>query len=230
MAQVSTMPLRSLANTTPVEEVIINKKGDTITFSEVGGTNRRNIRLQFLQSLPLLGISILFFIDVTSSPDVLRAAFEELIYVISYTQARGCSIHYLGVVLNKQDLLDPPGAYAKRKGIEPRVDLEKEWPSPESSIETSEELLEHQGSVVKWIKKEVYEAMERYKLSQPEQFHFTSELLHTGPDGRGVSMRTGDGVQEVFGRLVAGMKAGKERAAKKGPPGLDQIAAGAVKG
>lgn len=84
---------------------------------------------------------------------------------------------------------------------------------------------------MKWIKKEVYEAMERYKLSQPEEFHFISELLHTGPDGRGVSMRTGDGVQEVFGRLVAGMKAGKERVVKKGPPGLDQIAAGAaVKG
>lgn len=224
------MPLHSLANTSPVEEVLINKKGDTITFSEVGGTNRRNIRLQFLQSLPLLGISILFFIDVTSSPDALRAAFEELIYVISYTQSRGCSIHYLGVVLNKQDLLDPPGAYAKRKGIEPRVDLEKEWPSPESSIE-NEELLERQSSVVKWIKKEVFEAMERYKLTQPEKFHFISELLHTGPDGRGVSMRTGDGVQEVFGRLVAGMKAGREKAAKGATPGLDQIAAGVkVKG
>lgn len=111
------------------------------------------------------------------------------------------------------------------------MDLEKEWPSPESSIEKSEGLPEHQGSVVKWIKKEVYEAMERYNLSQPEQFHFISELLHTGPDGRGVSMRTGDGVQEVFGRLVAGMKAGKERTAKKGPPGLEKTAVGAtVKG
>lgn len=228
MAQVSIVPLYPLANTPLVEEVLINKKGDTITFSEVGGTNRRNIRLQFLQSLPLLGISILFFIDVTSSPDALQAALEELIYVISYTQARGCSIHYLGVVLNKQDLLDPPGAYAKRKGIEPRVDLEKEWPSPESSIENNEELLEKQSSVVKWIKKNVYEAMERYKLSQPEELHFISELLHTGPDGRGVSMRTGDGVQEVFGRLVAGMKAGREKAAKKSSLGLDQIAAGAL--
>lgn len=225
------MPLHSLANTPLVEEVLINKKGDTITFSEVGGTNRRNIRLQFLQSLPLLGISILFFIDVTSSPDVLRAAFEELIYVISYTQSRGCNIHYLGVVLNKQDLLDPPGAYAKRKGIEPRVDLEKEWPSPESSIEKNDELLERQSSVVKWIKKEVFEAMERYKLTQPENFHFISELLHTGPDGKGVSMRTGDGVQEVFGRLVAGMKAGREKAAKRTTSGPDKIAAGVkVKG
>lgn len=126
------------------------------------------------------------------------------------------------MVLNKQDLLDPPGTYAKRKGIEPRVDLEKEWPSPESSIEKGDELLERQSSVVKWIKREVYEAMEQYKLSQPEQLHFISELLHTGPDGKGVSMRTGDGVQEVFGRLVAGMKAGKERAAKKAPLGLDK--------
>lgn len=129
------------------------------------------------------------------------------------------------MVLNKQDLLDPPGTYAKRKGIEPRVDLEKEWPSPESSIEKNEELLEGQGSVVKWIKREVYEAMERYKLNQPEQLHFISELLHTGPDGKGVSMRTGDGVQEVFGRLVAGMKAGREKTAKRAPLGLDQIAA-----
>lgn len=130
------------------------------------------------------------------------------------------------MVLNKQDLLDPPGTYAKRKGIEPRVDLEKEWPSPESSIGKGEELLERQSSVVKWIKREVYEAMEQYKLSQPEQLHFISELLHTGPDGRGVSMKTGDGVQEVFGRLVAGMKAGKERAAKRAPLGLGKTAAG----
>lgn len=199
-----------------------------MTFSEVGGTDRRNIRLQFVQSLPLLGISILFFIDVTSSPEALRAAFEELVYALSYTQARGCSIHYLGVVLNKQDLLNPPAAHKRRKGIDPGLDLEKEWPSSETDSEKSDRLLEGQSSVVKWIRKEVHEAMEQYKLSQPDEVHFISELLHTGPDGRGISMRTGDGVQEVFGRLIAGTKAGKERAAKKSPLGLDQIAAGAI--
>lgn len=131
-------------------------------------------------------------------------------------------------MLNKQDLLNPPASHIRRKETNPSIDLEKEWPSPETDSERSDELLEGQSSVVKWIKKEVYEAMEEYKLSQPEEFHFTSELLHTGPDGRGVSMRTGDGVQEVFGRLVAGSKAGREKAMKKKSPlGLDQIAAGA---
>lgn len=210
-----------------MEEVLINKKGDTIVFSEVGGTDRRNIRLQFLQSLPTLGVSILFFIDVTSPQKLLREAFEELIYVISYTQARGCQIHYLGIVLNKQDLLNPQQT-RKKNQPESRIDLEKEWLDEKTGSEKYEvDLMDGQSEIVKWIKKEVFKAMEKHKLTQPEELEFQLELLHSGLDGKGVSMRTGDGVQEVFRRLVLGTKAGKERGEKKALLGLGQIVPGA---
>lgn len=211
-----------------VEEVTVNKKGETITFIEVGGTNRRGIRLQFLQVIPGQRISIIFFIDITSSPETLRKAFEELLYVISYTQERACSIHYLGVVLNKQDLLNSPPVNlterTRKKSLswgtkknspqqkQPRIDLDLEKYVAVEVLEGGENVRkDNQSELVKWIKKEVGDAIEKYKLAQPVELDFLSELIHTGPDGKGVSMKTGDGVQEVYHRLVQGMKAGRER-------------------
>ncbi|KAH8149720.1 uncharacterized protein LAJ45_06351 [Morchella importuna] len=210
-----------------VEEVVVNKKGETITFIEVGGTNRRGIRLQFLKAMPGQAISILFFIDVTSSPEALQKAFEELVYVITYTQERACSIHYLGVVLNKQDLLNSPptslSGRTRKKSLswgtkkpvqqkQPRVDLDLERYVAMEVIEGEEnERMDSQSEIVKWIQKETRDAIEKHKLAQPEELDFYSELLYTGPDGKGISMKRGDGVQEVYHRLVQGMKAGRER-------------------
>lgn len=94
-----------------MEAIEIGRKGSpkTIYFSEVANSDRRNLRLQFLQSLPMLTTGILFFVDITSTPARLAEALDELTYALTYTHLKGCRIRYLGIVLNKQDLLVPAG-------------------------------------------------------------------------------------------------------------------------
>ncbi|KAI5850220.1 hypothetical protein DFP73DRAFT_538631 [Morchella snyderi] len=183
--------------------------------------------------MPGQAISILFFIDVTSSPEVLQKAFEELLYVITYTQERSCSIHYLGVVLNKQDLLNSPPTslvgntrkkslnWGTRKPVQqkqPRINLDLEKYVAVEVIDGGEnERMDGQSEIVKWIQKETRDAIEKHKIAQPEELDFYYELLYTSPDGKGISMKTGDGVQEVYHRLVHGTKAGRER------PGLSVL-------
>ncbi|KAG0640006.1 hypothetical protein HOY80DRAFT_1009279 [Tuber brumale] len=83
----------------PLSDQIIN-------FIEIASSDRRNFRLQFPRLTPLPPIALLFFIDVSrGDPGVIMKSLEELIYALKYAKSRECQVRYLGIVLNKQDLL-----------------------------------------------------------------------------------------------------------------------------
>lgn len=77
----------------------------SLIFSDIGGSSRRDIRLHFLHSVPILDLSLLFFIDVSTGPDALAVALEDLVYAVSYAHSRTGGLRYVGVVLNQQDKL-----------------------------------------------------------------------------------------------------------------------------
>jgi len=88
-----------------VEEVLISP-GCSLIFSDIGACNRREVRLHFLHAVPILDLSILFFIDVSASFSELPCTIVDLDYCVSYARSRaGYGTKYVGIVLNKQDLL-----------------------------------------------------------------------------------------------------------------------------
>ncbi|KAG0131302.1 hypothetical protein HOY82DRAFT_485302 [Tuber indicum] len=95
--------------TQPTEDYDVQEipfSNQTINFTEIARSDRRNFRLQFPHLTPLSPIALLFFIDVSrGDPGVIMKSLEELVYALEYVRSRECQVRYLGIVLNKQDLL-----------------------------------------------------------------------------------------------------------------------------
>ncbi|KAI5855712.1 hypothetical protein BZA05DRAFT_389428 [Tricharina praecox] len=89
-----------------VEEFPISGSSSSLVFSDIGGSDRRELRLHFLHAVPILDLCILFFIDVTASLEELPNTLKDLAYAVTYARSRaGYGTKFVGVVLNKQDLL-----------------------------------------------------------------------------------------------------------------------------
>ena len=77
-----------------------------MNLTEIASSDRRNFRLQFIHLAPLSPIGLLFFIDASRrDPEIIMKSLEELVYALTYARSRECRVRYLGIVLNKQDLL-----------------------------------------------------------------------------------------------------------------------------
>ncbi|PWW76851.1 hypothetical protein C7212DRAFT_363451 [Tuber magnatum] len=85
------------------QEILLSNQ--IINFTEIGNSDRRNFRLQFLRLEPIPPTSLLFFIDSSRGDSGVAKSLEELAYALMYARDRGCRVRYLGIVLNKQDLL-----------------------------------------------------------------------------------------------------------------------------
>jgi hypothetical protein len=97
-----------------VEELQVTTKSSLI-FSDISG-DRRSVRLHFLNEVPMQELAILFFIDAAAPVERLPATLEDLVYAVAYAIHRSGSVgggdggtKYVGVVLNKQDLLEEGG-------------------------------------------------------------------------------------------------------------------------
>jgi hypothetical protein len=91
-----------------VEELQVTAKASLI-FSDISG-ERRYVRLHFLNEVPMQELAILFFIDASAPVEQLPDTLEDLVYAVAYAIHRsgggGGGMKYVGVVLNKQDLLE----------------------------------------------------------------------------------------------------------------------------
>jgi GTPase SAR1 family protein len=99
-------PLRNTTLTQAVEELEVTRK-TSLVFSDIGGSDRREVRLHFLNSVPIQDLSILYFVDASAPIDTLPGVLQELVYHVTYARNRAGGTKYVGIVLNKQDLIGP---------------------------------------------------------------------------------------------------------------------------
>ncbi|CUS07718.1 unnamed protein product [Tuber aestivum] len=161
-----------------VQEIPLSNQ--IINFTEIASSDRRNFRLQFLHLKPLSSIALLFFIDSSRGDPEAMKSLEELAYAIMYARSRECRIRYLGIVLNKQDLL--LGGDDQRRE---RLQVIKGM-----VCETMKQLLSRQ--------QEKQDAQELVVPLRWEVF------------GDGVSMKTGAGVERILKGVGAGIRIEEE--------------------
>jgi hypothetical protein len=167
----------SESNDHAVEELPVTRK-TSLVLSDIGGSDRREVRLHFLHSVPILDLSILFFIDASAPLATLPSVLEDLVYHVTYARNRAGGTRYVGVVLNKQDLLSPAG------------DREKEYQGAS---------LNDRATVVERIKEEVHKVMAqvmKVPLLDAREDTMRWEVLDGKKDG--ISAKTGVGVKDVF--------------------------------
>jgi len=147
-----------------------------MNFIEIARSDRRNFRLQFMHLAPLSPIGLLFFIDTSRRDPEIMKSLEELVYALMYARSRECRVRYLGIVLNKQDLL-LGGDDRWRGGLEVVKGM---------VCDTMKELLSQQ--------QEKQEALELVAPLRWEVFD------------HGVSMKTGTGVERILRGLELGYR------------------------
>jgi len=147
-----------------------------MNFIEIARSDRRNFRLQFMHLAPLSPIGLLFFIDTSRRDPEIMKSLEELVYALMYARSRECRVRYLGIVLNKQDLL-LGGDDRWRGGLEVVKRM---------VCDTMKELLSQQ--------QEKQEALELVAPLRWEVFD------------HGVSMKTGTGVERILRGLELGYR------------------------
>ncbi|KAF8542703.1 hypothetical protein BDD12DRAFT_332212 [Trichophaea hybrida] len=147
-----------------IEELPVTRK-TSLVLSDIGGSDRREVRLHFLHSVPILDLSILFFIDTSAPLATLPSVLEDLVYHVTYARNRAGGTRYIGIVLNKQDLLVPGG------------EQEKEYQGAS---------LNDRAAIVERIKEEVQKVMEQVMkepLLDVGQDTMKWEVLDGGKDG-----------------------------------------------
>lgn len=151
----------------------------SLVFSDIGKSDRREARLHFLADVPILDLSILYFVDASAPAAELPAALEDLAYHVAYAADR---TKYVGVVLNKQDLLPEPESWAH---IHSRR-------SGESERDTGDE---DRDAAVRRISAAVNEVMEGV-VGTGDAETVRWEVIDGGR--MGFSAKLGTGVNEVY--------------------------------
>ncbi|KAI5780437.1 hypothetical protein EDC01DRAFT_633311 [Geopyxis carbonaria] len=204
-----------------VEEIPVTSK-TSIVLSDIGGTDYRNIRLHFLNSVAILDLSILFFLDVSATPVELANAFGHLVYSVTYARTRlppGSELKFVGIVLNKQDALHSDSAV--RHLGENIIDVVEEY-AEKVTGEHHEHHGRHRAEVVAELRARVMTVM-----TDLEPLNW--KLLDGG--AKGISTKTGVGVKPVFDAVteaVFGIKASTTMGGRAGSVVPLQGAAAAV--
>ncbi|KAL7265926.1 GTP binding [Rhizina undulata] len=200
-----------------VEELLISKRTNTtLTILDPPGSDRRNTRLFFSSSAPGTRLSILFFLPATAADSTIPTALEELLYTLTYARAHGCEITFLGIVLNKQDLFSPTTTGLNRKGTlfsTPRrthtgFSLHLHHTHHHHASFEDKRDTRNRAAVVERVKSAVREVMDSYLETFPKGEEIIWRIFDGGGKGQGLSVRTGDGIPEVFEAVV---RAGLER-------------------
>ncbi|RPA89871.1 hypothetical protein L873DRAFT_1754505, partial [Choiromyces venosus 120613-1] len=153
-----------------------------INFTEIASSDRRNFRLQFLRSRPPAPIAVLFFIDASKrDPEVIMKSLEELVYALMYARSRECRVLYLGIVLNKQDLL--LGGDDRRVGVRGLEVLK--------------------GMVGDTMKKLLSQQQQKEEQRDVQELVVVPQRWEVFADG--VSMKTGVGVERILSGVGAGV-------------------------
>ena len=155
--------------------------------SDIGGSNRREVRLHFLHPVP----SILFFIDASAPLAQLPAVLEDLVYHVTYARNRAGGTKYVGVVLNKQDLLAPAAAADGGGGNDKGKDKDKDRANDSDNDKRPRD----RAAVVAVIEREVTRVMAQV-MKEVREDTMRWEVLDGGKGG--ISAKTGDGVRDVF--------------------------------
>ena len=135
--------------------------------------------------------SILFFIDASAPLAQLPAVLEDLVYHITYARNRAGGTKYVGVVLNKQDLLLAPAAAAGDGGNDKDKDKDKDRVNDSSNDKRPRD----RAAVVAAISREVTRVMAQV-MKEAREDTMKWEVLDGGKGG--ISAKTGDGVRGVF--------------------------------
>ncbi|KAI5816145.1 P-loop containing nucleoside triphosphate hydrolase protein, partial [Pyronema omphalodes] len=155
-----------------IEELEVTRK-TSLVFSDIGSSDRREVRLHFLHSVPIQDLSILYFVDASAPSETLPTVLEDLVYHVTYARNRtgGKGTKYIGIVLNKQDLIGPRDRAYLVQELKTEVD-----------------------KVMHMVMKE------QIKGNRNEKDSMLWEVLDGGK--MGISAKNGEGVKEVFNKVA----------------------------
>lgn len=208
--------------------------------SDIGGSDRREVRLHFLHSVPILDLSILFFIDASAPLAQLPAVLEDLVYHVTYARNRAGGTKYVGVVLNKQDLLLASAAAAGGGGPDDGGDGNgkdnNDKNDKDNDKDSDDKGPRDRAATVAAISREVTRVMAQVMKEPLREAHEDTirwEVLDGGKGG--ISAKTGEGVRDVFdtvARAVFGVDKLESglRGAVSGGLGLLETVAGGLTG
>ncbi|CCX07130.1 P-loop containing nucleoside triphosphate hydrolase protein [Pyronema domesticum] len=123
-----------------IEELEVTRK-TSLVFSDIGGSDRREVRLHFLNSVPIQDLSILYFVDASAPIDTLPGVLEELVYHVTYARHRAGGTKYVGIVLNKQDLIGPRDRAYMVQELKTEVDKVMEMIMKEPLLEKKDDTM-----------------------------------------------------------------------------------------
>lgn len=187
---------RTLLTYPAVEELLVTSRTSLI-FSDVGGSEaRREARLHFLNSVPIDDLSILFFIDASAPLEELPCTLDELVYLVSYARSRGGHTKYLGIVINKQDLLTGAAgwhhiSHGRASGLRKSGEADKEEDSERAAA-----VARITAGVEKAMEVVVKSPVMGRGVGEEVETSMKWEVLDGGRPG--ISAKTGTGVKEVF--------------------------------